>query len=157
MSIAQDTQLHPLIIKIRKLSVKHAWWMSLFALHLFYIFSFGVLILEHKKLSPHIMCKSNCKSEIIRCCLSLCIESLFNVFKVFKDLCGIVYSSTNSNKTVIAFKDFTLAGHFFFISEKLSKLDNKDGYSSFVFFQFNYSNHQSRNSIVIVFFFNIFC
>lgn len=107
-----------LLIKIRNLSGKHARWMSLFALRLFYIFfSFGLLILEHTKLSPHIMCKSNCKSEVIRCCLILCIERLFNVFKVFNEICEIVYSSTDSNKTVKALKDFTLTGPFLYFRE----------------------------------------
>lgn len=63
------------------------------------------------------MCKSNCKSEVIRCCLILCIERLFNVFKVFNEICEIVYSSTDSNKTVKALKDFTLTGPFLYFRE----------------------------------------
>lgn len=83
----------------------------------FIYFFFVLLILEHTKLSPHIMCKSNCKSEVIRCCLILCIERLFNVFKVFNEICEIVYSSTDSNKTVKALKDFTLTGPFLYFRE----------------------------------------
>lgn len=73
------------------------------------------------------MCKSNSKSEVIRCCLSLCIESLFNVFKVSKELCEIVYSSTNSNKTVKESKDFTLTGSFFLYFREVFKTNKKDG------------------------------
>lgn len=81
--------------------------------------------------------------------------------KYLKKICEIVYSLTNSNKTVKAFKDFTLAGPFLLHFREVIKARQKKWikfwkHSSFVFFQFNYSNHQSGNSILIVFFFNRF-
>lgn len=81
--------------------------------------------------------------------------------KYLKKICEIVYSLTNSNKTVKAFKDFTLAGPFLLHFREVIKARQERWikfwkHSSFVFFQFNYSNHQSGNSIIIVFFFNRF-
>lgn len=60
-----------------------------------------------------------------------------------------------------AFKDFTLAGPFLLHFREVIKVRQERWikfwkHSSFVFFQFNYSNHQSGNSILIVFFFNRF-
>lgn len=101
-----------LLIKIRNLSGMVD--VPVCSAPVLYFFSFGLLILEHTKLSPHIMCKSNCKSEVIRCCLILCIERLF---KVFNEICEIVYSSTDSNKTVKALTDFTLTGPFLYFRE----------------------------------------